>query len=132
MVKKLIIYCLFFFLYSQSSFAKFVLNIGIINKKGADSETPLVSEYYSREEVYNDPVVIKTKDQLILKVSAAFAPEVETYGPSNKITIQGELINSLKNERKPIFITISLGEKVTEKFSFSSDRVIELIFEPVL
>lgn len=120
------------FLTLESAFAKFVMNVGIVYKKGGPGESPLVSEYHTSEEVYDEPVIIRMRDELVLKITATFSPEKEIYGPSKKITIQGELIHIVSNERKKILMTVSLDEKTSEIFEFSKQRIVELSFHPYI
>ena len=114
----------------EFAFAKFVLDVGIIHKKGGEKGTPLVSELHSSEQIYDEPIVIKTKDGLELKVLASFTPEKELYGPSEKIIIKGSLLNLVINENKEIFLTVSLGEEIKETFEFTNKRIVEVVFFP--
>lgn len=129
---KFFIVILILLLSLESAFAKFILNVGIVHKKGRNKGTPLVSEFYSSEEIYDEPIVIKVKDELILKLNANFSPEKGVYGPSRKVSIRGELVNVTLKERKKLFVNVPLDQKINEVFEFSDKRIVEIILHPTI
>ena len=121
------------FLILEAAHSKFSINIGITHKKGGDEGTPLVSEIYSRENVYYEELIIlKMHEEIILKVQAFFSMEKETYGPSKRITIKGTITSSILQEEKQVLLEVDLGDKVQNIYEFSDKRIVELNFHPVI
>jgi hypothetical protein len=73
-------------------FGAIELEVVLINKKGIDEELVLVSELHSIEVIYpnmNVKFAIKNGVSLFLKLN--FAPSDDTYGPSSKLSVEGQV-----------------------------------------
>ena len=73
-------------------FGAIELEVVLINKKGIDEELVLVSELHSIEVIYpnmNVKFAIKNGVSLFLKLN--FAPSDDPYGPSSKLSVEGQV-----------------------------------------
>ena len=119
---------------SFNGYTKIVLNTCIVYKKGIDKGLVLVSEYHSVEEVDNYGMAsLKIKDELEILLTASFIDDVQFYGPSSLIKIDGQLILRKKIVQNSFFnqgIHIPLGERQTLIYQNDTGHMVELSITP--
>ena len=132
-----IINIIFLCLFSQSLFARLLVDVTVMNKKGIDIGLTLGSELHATEEVTGDQaIVLQLKSGLKVVLLARFSTNTSDQfaGPVESVVVSGKVTNENGDPVKELMRTptvIQLNE--TKEFSHSfATQLIEIKVKPYL
>lgn len=131
-LKHLVLILLIFF--SKTSFGTLALNIGVVHKRGIDKHLILVSELYSREEVFEgQKIELLMNLGIKLQLQVNFTDEKKKYGPSEKVIIKAQLLlpsGETLTQYSETPLLVKLGEKYHFVYKRGKDQLIEISIRP--